>query len=201
MHSLLRAGRSPISAAAVDGAFLSQGMEARAHNLDQYDPSPGVDSQLERIRALALRLPPSPEREALMADVDEAIASNVSEAEAELAISGSADQLVSDLRHCERNGIREVIGAKAIAQHLRDPLATILAADHASASCLTAARHLVRDAIAEIPRLMLLSTAVEHELGSEKFALLRDLTNKSGARGLQPLGATEERSPAPHGEL
>jgi hypothetical protein len=202
MRPLLRSGASPISSAAIDRGFLAPSMDARAHNLDQYNPSPGVDSQLERIRALALRLPPSPECEALMAEVDEAIASNLREAEAELGLCGTADQLVSDLRHLERNRLADVLGAKAIARHLRPALECSLCPQGRSAGELTTARDLLRGVVAEVPRLMLLSAAVERELGKRKFAVLRDqVENKGGASRLQSAGATEEQGTAPHVEL
>lgn len=193
-------GASPVSAAAIDHAFLAPGMEARAHNLDQFDPSPAVDSQLERIRELALRLPSGPEREALLAEVEAAIASNLSEGTAVLAINGTADQLVTDLRDGERNGLREVLGAKAIARHLRAALECHLHAAEQPATDLVAARETLRAALAEIPRLMLLSPAVERELGREKFAVLRDLSEKGAARSAAA-GALEDRGSGRHGEL
>lgn len=202
MRPLMRAGASPISSAAIDRGFLAPSMEARAHNLDQYNPSPGVDSQLERIRALALRLPPSPECEALMGEIDDAIASNLAEADAELGLCGTADQLVSDLRHLERNQLAESLGAKAIARHLRAALDCFLHPQGRPVVEMTAAREVVRAAVAEVPRLMLLSGAVRHELGEQKFSVLQDHveTKCVAARG-RAGGATEEQRAAPRGAL
>ncbi|HEY0391014.1 MAG TPA: hypothetical protein VGC63_04830 [Solirubrobacterales bacterium] len=191
-----------VTSSAIDGAFLGPGMEARAHNLDQYDPSPGVDSQLERIRALALRLPPSPECEALMAEVDAAIASNLREAEAELAICGAADQLVTDLRHIERNGGNAALSAKAIARHLRTPLAHVSSPDGVPVADLVNARNALSEAVHAIPLLMLLSRAVEHELGAKKFAVLWALAQtNSDAAQCGAAGAAEDRGSGRHGEL
>lgn len=194
--------RPPVSAAAIERAFLAPSMDGRAHNLDQYDPSPGVDSSLERIRALALRLPPGSEREALIAEVDEAIASNCREAEAELAVSGAADQLVADLRHIERSGqAGTALGAKSIARALRQPLECMTHPDGRAVAELVAARDQLHRAVAEAPLLMLLSSAVERELGGEKFTALRELAEKDGAARSAPAGTVEERRGARHGEL
>lgn len=198
-HPLICA--SPVSAAAIDRAFLETGMEARAHNLAQYDPSAAVDSSLERIRALALRLPPGPEREALISEAETAITSNLAEGTAELAVCGAADRLVTDLRFGERNGAREVLGAKAIARHLRPALVILSRLEGQPAVEIVAARHTVREAIADIPRLMLLSATVERELGARKFNLLRDLTEKSAAAGFSRDDAEAEQGSARHDEL
>jgi hypothetical protein len=187
---------SPVSASAINGAFLENAMEARAHNLRQYDPSAAVDSHLERIQALALRLPPGPEREELLLEVEAAIDSNLEEAYAELALCCAADQLVSDLRFGERNGSRQVFGAKAIARHLRPPLDILSRLEGRPPAEIVEARHKVREAIAEIPRLMLLSPAVAHELGAAKFRVLRELTEKSAAAGSSRDGAEAEHGSA-----
>lgn len=189
---------SPISSTAIEKAFLEQGMEARAHNLRQYDPSAAVDSHLERIRALALRLPPGPEREELILAVEAAIDSNVEEAYAELALCGAADQLVTDLRTGEHSGRREVIGVKAIAQHLRPSLETLSRLEGRPPAEIVEARHVVREAVAEIPRLMLLSPAVAHELGTKKFRVLQALTEKSAAAGSSRDDAEAEHRSARH---
>jgi hypothetical protein len=191
-----------VTSSAIDGAFLQPGMDARAHNLDQYNPSPGVDSQLERIRALALKLPPSPECEALMAEVEAAIASNLREAEAELSICGAADQLVTDLRHIERNGGNAALSAKAIARHLRAPLAHISSPEGVPVADLVNARNTLSEVVDGVPLLMLLSSAVEHELGAKKFAELWKIAQtKSGAAQCGAAGAVEDRWSGPHGEL
>lgn len=190
---------SPVTAAAIDRAFLAPGMDARARNLDQYDPSPGVDSQLERIRALALRLPPGPEREALISEVDATILSNSLEGTEILGINGDADRLVTDLRRIERNSDQQALCAKAIARHLREPLRSLVS-DSSSTSERVTARRILLETIARVPRLMLLSAGVEHELGREKFALLERFTQESGAARSAAAGATEERWSAQHAE-
>jgi hypothetical protein len=190
--------RSPLTASAVDRAFLSPGMDARAHNLDQYDPSPGVDSQLERIRALALRLPPSLMREALLDEIDAAIASNRSEGHSILDISGAADQLITDLRRLEKNNGAKMLGAKAIARHVREPLAHLLNPQDCSPRELTDARRILLETIAEVPRLMLLSPTVEHELGRQRFAALRRFANKGGAVRSASVGASARSEASEH---
>lgn len=187
---------SPVSSTAIERAFLEQGMEARAHNLHQYDPSAAVDSQLERIQALALRLPPGPEREALLLEVEAAIDSNVEEAYAELALCGAADQLVTDLRRGEHSGRWEVLGVKAIARHLGPPLDILSRLEGRPPADIVEARARIRETTADIPRLMLLSRGVRHELGAAKFALLRNLVEKSTAAGSSRSGAEAEHRSA-----
>ncbi len=192
---------SPITSASINTAFLEPAMEARALNLSQYDPSAAVDSSLERIRALALRLPPSSEREELLLEVEETIASNVLEASAELSLCGDADRLVTDLRGAELGRIRQVLGTKTIARRLRKPLDDLLDDDSIGRRQFEA-HAVIRATIAEVPRLMLLSDAVAHELGNEKFALLLDLTEKSGAAVVETADAAKaERGTARHGAL
>jgi DNA-binding transcriptional ArsR family regulator len=193
-----RAGQ--VSASAVERAFLEPSMEARVHNLDQYDPSPGIDSQLERIRALAHEFPPSSLREKLLAEVDAAIISNVREGREVLGIAGSADQLVTDLRRIEHGPNSQALGAKAIARYLREPLALLSSPEGTPAGDLVHARQRLHDAIDAVPLLMLMSPAVEHELGQTKYAGLVDIVNKKGAGGSTPSDA-HEREAARHDGL
>lgn len=193
--------RPPVTATAIEQAFLAPGMDARALNLDQYDPSPGVDSQLERIRALALKLPPSSEREVLVSEVDATILSNSLEGEAELTITGAADQLVTDLRRIEHSGKgNAVLGAKAIARHLRQPLECVSRPEGRPMAELITARDQLQQAIATVPLLVLLSCAVERELGHEKFDALRLLAEKDGVARSATADAMEERGSARHAE-
>lgn len=188
-------GAARVTAGAVEAAFLEPGMDARAHNLRQFNPSPATDSLLERLRALALRLPPSNEREGLLAIADELIASNAAEGEAERLINGSADALVTDLRRIERSGGGEFLSAKAVYRQLQPALSCLIYSHVASAREISESVRILREAVDQVPRLMLLSKTVERELGAKKFAVLRQFVNAKGAgRSGGTAGAVEERS-------
>ncbi len=61
-HAVVDAADAPITSASVKKNFLYPGMDSRARNLQQFDPSMEPDSLLEQLRVLAAELPPSPAR-------------------------------------------------------------------------------------------------------------------------------------------
>lgn len=182
--------------------LLDPAMEARARNLQQFDPSPAVDSLLERLRALALGFPPSSQREVLVALIDGAIESNILEGGEERLICGVADELVTHLRTAETSGVRRSLGARSIANRLRGPLALIASPAGAPAGELIGACRIVGELVTAIPPSQLLSRAVAHELGQQKFTTLQSFAaHKSGAACGGHTGAVARSSEdSAHGE-
>ncbi len=124
--------------------------------------------------------------------IDATIASNAQEADGELTICGVADRLVTDLRDRELNGAgTQALTAKGIARHLREPLRLVAKPAGCPSADLVDAGRTIGDAVARVPRMQLLSTAVEHELGAAKFTtLLRFVpTQSSGAAQRETAGA------------
>lgn len=167
-----------VNSATVRDRILGPALEARARNLEQYDPSPEIDSLLEELRARVQMLAVRRDREALLALIDEVIASNDLEGREELSVAGVADQLATDLADYERNGKHvpsDRLGCKAIARRLRDPLRLLADPAGRKPAEIVEASRVVRDTIKLVTQVQLLSPTVEHELGKKKFATLVEI--------------------------
>lgn len=181
-----------ISSTTIEQGVLHRSLEATAHNLFQYDPSPEIDSALERVKSLAAALPPGVRRGMLLAELDATIASNLSERRQELAINGFADSLVTDLRRCEHDGAASVnlaLTSKSIARRLRGPLSALL---EKPAGDVPSEWATVNRTIREVPAVQLLGPGVRSQLGPRKYELLVSLveaTDKTGAAQVGPASA------------
>lgn len=171
----LRPQGGAVTATFVRKHFLDHSMESTAHNLDQFNPSPEVDSILEHLDELADQLPICPVKRRMKAFIRSAIQSNLCEGSECRQISGVADRLVADLHDIETNGVHRALGPKAIARVLRKPLQTLRTPDGRSARELADATAAVREVIRSVPRDQLLSDRVAHELAPRKAALLREM--------------------------
>ena len=91
---------------------------------------------------------------------------------------------------------------KAIARHVRAPLAQISSPAEVSVASLVRARRALREVVDRVPLLMLLSPTVERELGAKKFTALCNIAQtKCDAAQLETAGAAEDRWSGRHGEL
>lgn len=168
-----------VTADHVRRAFLDPAMDARALNQDQarliYDPSPEVDSLLEVLGQV------SPATDECRRHMKRAIAkcvklglSNRGEGGLEARVAGAADQLTRELHGQQLQG-NSAIAAKACARMLREPLSAIACPPLGEPRRLIEAGRAVGEVFVRVPSEVLLSRAVEHELGVEKFALLSAL--------------------------
>lgn len=171
----LRNQGGPVTAAFVHRNFLDHSMEATAHNLDQFNPSPEVDSILEHLGRLADQLPACPVKRRMKVFINSAIQSNLREGNETREVSAVADRLVADLHDIEANGVRRALGPKAIARALREPLQTLRTPEGRAPRELAEATAAVRVVIRSVPRDQLLSDRVAHELAPRKAELLRGI--------------------------
>jgi hypothetical protein len=193
-----------VTAATQERSVLEPAMDARAANLFQFNPTPVVDSAMERALSFAMQLPPGVRRGALVGELEAAIRSNSFEGQQECSIAGFACTLVTDLRSIERRASRShPLAAKAIARRLRVPLTHIARPAGLPAADLVRSCRVVNEAIAETPRAQLLTVTVEHELGSEKYELLARLVedhHKMRAEGGETSGSLTTQGDSPgHG--
>lgn len=187
-----------LTAATTRRAFLEPALDARALNLAQqrliHNPSPEPDSVLELLALMTADT--RGEREAFKALVGGAVRlgqSNRAEGGFEARIAGAADRLAVELRDAETGGSPGALTAKAIARALREPLRTIARPPLGAPERLVAAGRAVGEIFALVPSEQLLSPAVEHELGREKFgalcALHAERNDGAGADGTAPAPA------------
>ena len=157
-----------VTAATVRRSALDPGMEARAYNLEQerlfYDPSPERDSLVEVIDTGCLEV---------VNLVRRLVDSNLREGEAERMFLGWADGFATDLRNLELNGDGARLTAKGVARSLRAPLRTLRS--DASPAELAGAVRAIHRVLRSAPRSLVLAPAVEHNLGAQSFALLREI--------------------------
>lgn len=107
-----------VSANVVRAEFLDRSMEATARNLEQFDPSPEIDSHLEWAIA---HIQAGRSKQAIAA-IRAAIDSNRLEGTESRAISHTADQLCADL---ERMVVGQALGIKSLCRQLRPVLRAI----------------------------------------------------------------------------
>lgn len=145
-----------VSSTVIRTEVLHRSMEATARNLEQWNPSPEIDSHLERaLRDLLTGKP----RVAVAAHILAAVHSNHLEGEQNLQINGTADRLVEDL---ERIVIGQRLGIKALCRKLRPILRGFDAGSPAEAA--DALGHW-RDLRRSVPTAELTRPGVRRELG------------------------------------
>lgn len=153
-----------VSAATVRTEFLDRSMEATALNLRQFDPSPEIDSDLER----ALEANSRGDKAAVRRWILAAIEANHLEGRENLAISGTADRLAADLE----NGATEAPGIKRLCRELRPILKTIMVGD--PVDCAAAVREF-RHIRVRVGVTQLAAPGVRRELGKKLSTVLEGL--------------------------
>lgn len=161
-----------IGAALIRDRVLHPTMEATAHNLQQYDPTPEDDSFLEHIRRRVNELPVSPLRTEILALVEANIESNVDEGSCVKATAGFADQLAQQLHRIETAGIAESISTKALTRKLRDPLKVVRCPAGRTAREITEAHMSIKDVVARHPSSQVLTDDVRRDLGEKLTVVL-----------------------------
>ena len=168
-----------VTAATIRREFLEPVLDARAHNVLQErliaNKTPEVDSVADLLGVLTADT--RGEREILRklyATAGMLRGSNRQEGASEQSIAAAADVLATDLRGIELNGVTTALTAKSIARQLREPL-RMLALSPVAAGAFVEAGRTIERVVARAPLAQLLSPAVEHELGAEKFQVLREL--------------------------
>jgi hypothetical protein len=163
---------------------------------DLYDPSPEMDSVMEYLAAQ----PKSLERDEMIARLAGAILKNDLQIEHGRTIAGFCDELTRLARDAEVSGVSEALSAKAVARHLREPLSRIGDSRRSTVDLIDAFLK-VSAATREIPHSQLLSSAVAHELGEPRFALLSRFAEIEGAAGVHPATPKPRQASVEHGSF
>lgn len=154
-----------ITATVVKTEFLDRSMEATCWNLQQFNPSPEIDSDLERaLEAIRAGDVKAAERWVLAA-----IDANHREGQQNLEISGAADQLACEL---ERQVVGATVGIKALCRELRPVLKNVDGGSPAEAADAVLRFRALR---ARVPAAQLTSKGVRRELGKKLSAVLEGL--------------------------
>jgi hypothetical protein len=172
-----------LTAATARRDYLHPSMDARGANTEQAhllrNDTAAVDSIAECIELLREHdLSEHPLFGYLVNLVERLIASNDAEGEFECRIAGAADTLVRELRRAELSGTSRALTAKAVARHLRAPLAVIDRGRGESAAARLDAFAAIHKIVCSVPRAQLQSPAVRHELGAAKADILDRLVGE-----------------------
>lgn len=166
-----------ITSALVRDGVLAPAMESLCHNLQQFDPSPEIDSDCERLReALLLG-----DHDAAHRYLDRIMESNLLEGELTGEAAENGDRLAADLHHRETRGEGIGFPTLAIVRRLRDPLKVVRKPSDHTAKELTFAHQIIKDTVREIPAGELLKASVRRELGNKLFSALSDYLDSTPA--------------------
>lgn len=171
-----------VTAAHAERTFLHPALDAQAANAHQdrliYDPTPEVDSLAEHLRE-ALKGTTGPARQHLrsaFALLTQVAHANHAERDHEQTIGGAADHLVTSLRRAERVTGTKQLTAKGVARALRDPLGRTEPGAPMTTAVIADLREIHRVAD-QVTLDLLLSGAVQHELGDAKFERLAEIVS------------------------
>ncbi len=142
-----------------------------------YNPSPEVDSALERVDLLASYGVPCDLIEALRDDLWLAVELNGREHQCERQVAGNGEKLVRDLRPAN-GGVS--LKPRNVARLLR-PVLDVLVSEHPDPMAFVHASRDLREIERQVPRETLLCRSLEGEIGKLKFAKLRDLLGEEAA--------------------
>jgi hypothetical protein len=173
------------SPAAIRESFLDPSMEATAHNLDQFNASPEVDSILEfqeqALQQLIAELDQGSKAHRLAQRVRSfthaAIESNHREGSENLFISGRADLAARTAQDQEANGTRRCPGAVRLSKQLREPLKVLASPGEHDVAAVIDARNVWRDIKGSVPLEAFRNPTLHRQLGVKLTAVLEGLTS------------------------
>lgn len=141
--------------------------------------TPDVDSVVEVLEVARLQLPPGQEA-ALSGLLLRLTTLQGEESRIQRDLAGPLDSMARSLRGLELASSGSPFTSRAIARRLREPLATIADPAGKPARDLVNAGRIVGEVLGAVPAVQVFTAAVEHELGAEKYAALRECAERKG---------------------
>lgn len=157
-----------VTSALVRDEVLAPAMTSLAHNLDQFNDTPEVDSGLERILEAAT----AGDLDRVRRETLEGIASNLLEGQATGKVAGFGDRLAVQLHRIETATGGTGLSTKAICRRLRDPLKVVRDPAAFTVAEVTEAHLTVKETVRSVPATELLKGSVRRELGTKLTTVL-----------------------------